>query len=91
MPRLTREQVRTRRENLDAALRSGTLSVPTAIRTMREIVQLSQVEFGRRFGLSQRQVSALETGIANPTAHLLNRVGRAFGMQIGFVQQKQDD
>ena len=88
MRRLTREQVGDRRDTLDASLRSGTLDVPTAIRSMREIVQLSQAAFGRRFGLSQRQVSALETGTANPTADLLDRVGRAFGMQVGFIQRR---
>ncbi len=90
MPRLTAEQVQAQRDALDARLRSGSLDVATAIRSMRGIMQLSQTEFGRRFGLSQRQISALETGVANPTAELLDRVGRAFGMRVGFVRRSAD-
>ncbi|MGV7215770.1 helix-turn-helix domain-containing protein [Bradyrhizobium sp. UFLA05-112] len=52
---------------------------------MRHALGLSQPEFAKLFKLTTRQVAEIERGVANPTSETLQKIGRAFGFQIGFV------
>jgi putative transcriptional regulator len=45
----------------------------------------SQPEFAKLFKLTTRQVADIERGEANPTSETLQKIGRAFGFQVGFV------
>ena len=88
MARLTPEQQRSLRQGFDARARNGELLLADAIREMRRILMMTQAEFGRAFRLTVRQVSELENGRANPTVETLERLGKPFGMSVGFVPRK---
>lgn len=90
MTRLTPEQQRSLRQDFDARARKGDLLVADAIREMRRILMMTQAEFGQAFRLTVRRISELENGRANPTVETLERLGRPFGMSVGFVPRKAE-
>lgn len=81
----TREEIRERRAAIAAKARSGELRLPHAVAEMRHALGLTQPEFAKMFKLTVRQVADIERGEANPTSETLQKIGRAFGFQIGFV------
>lgn len=88
MPRTrkpTREEIWDRRAAINAKAHNAQLLLPEGIAEMRHALGLSQAEFAKIFNLTTRQVSELERGDANPTAATLNKIGRVFGFQIGFI------
>lgn len=82
---LTQKEKLERREDVARRAASGALCLPGAIRDIRKSLGLTQVEFGKKFGLTRMQVIALEKGTANPTQETLERISRPFGFVIGFV------
>lgn len=83
--KLDREQQRLLRQQLAAAAARGELRLPDAIRSMRQALGLNQEQFGKLFKLTRRQISELENGSGDPKVSTLNKIGRAFGMKVGFV------
>lgn len=81
----TKEEIRDRRAAVAAKARAGALRLPEAVAEMRQALGLTQVEFAKLFKLTPRQVADLERGAANPTAQTLDKIGRVFGFQIGYV------
>lgn len=81
----TKDEILERRAAVAAKARSGALRLPHAVAEMRHALGLSQPEFAKLFKLTTRQVADIERGEANPTAETLQKIGRAFGFQIGFV------
>lgn len=81
----TREEIHNRRAVIAAKARSGELRLPFAVAEMRHALGLTQPEFAKIFKLTTRQVADIERGQANPTSETLQKIGRAFGFQIGFV------
>lgn len=81
----TKEEIRNRRAAVSAKARAGELRLPQAVAEMRHALGLSQPEFAKLFKLTTRQVAEIERGMANPTSETLQKIGRAFGFQIGFV------
>lgn len=77
--------MRDRRAALTDKARAGKLRLPEAVAEMRHALGLPQPEFAKRFRLTTRQLADSERGAANPTAATLAKIGRAFGLQIGFV------
>jgi putative transcriptional regulator len=84
----TREEIRDRRAAIAAKARSGQLQFPGAVVEMRHALGLTQPEFAKLFKLTTRQVADIERGEANPTSETLQKIGRAFGFQVGFVPVK---
>jgi len=80
-----REQQRVARLALAEAAQRGELRLPDAIREMRKALGLNQEQFGQMLKLTRRQVSELENGEGDPKLSTLSRIGRVFGMTIGFV------
>jgi putative transcriptional regulator len=89
-PKPTREEIWDRRAAINAKARGAQLRFPEAIAEIRYALGLSQAEFAKIFGLSTRQVSEMERGEANPTAATLEKIGRVFGFQIGFVPRASE-
>jgi putative transcriptional regulator len=81
----TKEEIRDRRAAVSAKARAGELRLPHAVAEMRHALGLSQPAFAKLFKLTTRQVAEIERGVANPTSETLQKIGRAFGFQIGFV------
>jgi transcriptional regulator with XRE-family HTH domain len=84
----SREETLTMRESLVRSAFSGELRWSEAVLQIRLSVGKTQDEFGKLFGLSRRQVSALERGTCNPTVQTLSKLGKPFGLVIGFVPRK---
>lgn len=87
--KLDRDQQRLLRQQLAEAAAGGELRLPDAIRSMRQALGLNQEQFGKLFKLTRRQISELENGGGDPKMSTLNKIGRAFGMSVGFVPGKR--
>ena len=85
----TKNEIRQRRAAIADKARSGALRLPDAILEMRHALGLSQTDFAKLFKLTTRQIAELERGESNPTAETLDKIGRAFGFQVGFVKKTQ--
>jgi transcriptional regulator with XRE-family HTH domain len=47
---------------------------------------MTQASFAEAFRLTPRQVVGLKAGKANPSVKTLARLGKTFGLQVGFVR-----
>ncbi|WP_456717833.1 MULTISPECIES: helix-turn-helix domain-containing protein [unclassified Bradyrhizobium] len=81
----TKDQLSDRRATVAAKARSGSLRFPEAVAEIRHSLGLSQTEFAKYFKLTPRQLAEIERGAANPTVETLDKIGRAFGLKVGFV------
>jgi putative transcriptional regulator len=82
---LDEDAVRLLRAKLHDDIEAGGLPISQTIRRMREAMGLTQARFAKLFKLTERQVWELEKGRANPTAETLQRLGKPFGFQPGFI------
>lgn len=87
MPVLDRDARRAAKERLYASLEAGQLDLGEAIRLMRHIAGLTQAEYATRIAkVSPATLAQIEQGRANPTVETLDRIGRGFGLRVGFVR-----
>lgn len=88
MPRRTRptrdEQNALRRAFYERIGRSD-MTIPEAMKAMREMTGLTQEEFAAHRGVSRRVIQDIERGTGNPTVNSLNSIAKLFGLQVGFV------
>jgi DNA-binding XRE family transcriptional regulator len=63
----------------------GDMTIPEAMKAMREMTGLTQAEFAAHRGVSRRVIQDIERGTGNPTVDSLNSVAKLFGLQVGFV------
>lgn len=76
------------KQRLQDAIARGEISIGEAVRRMRKIVGMSQKDYARRIvGISPRVLAEIERDVANPTVETLNKIGRPFGYEIGFVHK----
>ena len=76
------------KQRLQDAIARGEISIGEAVRRMRNIVGMSQKDYARRIvGISPRVLAEIERDVANPTVETLNKIGRPFGYEIGFVHK----
>ncbi|KAF1702862.1 helix-turn-helix domain-containing protein [Pseudoxanthomonas kaohsiungensis] len=85
-----RDLVRQKREQLDTAIARGELSVPEAVKRMREISGLTQEQFAKHRGMSLLTLKKIESGKGNPTLDTLEKIGRIFGYRIGFIAKRDE-
>ncbi|MES2935452.1 MAG: helix-turn-helix transcriptional regulator [Pseudomonadota bacterium] len=83
---IDKDLIRQQRDELDAAIARGELSLQEALKRMRKISRLTQVEFAAHRGVSVKVIKEIERGIANPTVNTLNQIGSIFGLRVGFVR-----
>lgn len=89
MRQLTEAERAAERTNIFEAASSGTLEVADAVRRMRRVTGLTQAEFARRIaGISKGALVQIESGRGNPTVRTLARIGRAFGLEVGFIRRR---
>lgn len=60
-------------------------SLAQTIKEMRKITQLTQIEFARKLGIAPRIIIDIERGKGNPTLKTLQKIGKLFGLELGFV------
>jgi transcriptional regulator with XRE-family HTH domain len=67
------------------------MTIPEAMKAMREMTGLTQAEFAAHRGLSRRVIQDIERGIGNPTVESLNSIAKLFGLQVGFVPLRRNE
>ena len=76
---------------LFAELDAGPLPLSEVVTRLRRITGLSQIAFAHRIArISPQALARIEQGSANPTVETLNQIGRAFGLQVGFVRRREE-
>lgn len=78
------------REQFYDDIAADRLDLATAVKTMRRISGLTQVEFARHRGIALLTLKKIEAGTANPTVETLERIGSIFGLRAGFIQPPRE-
>jgi len=93
LPQLSAEERGREKRALYDDLAAGAVSLADAVRRMRRITGLTRPEFARKVaGISPGALAQIEQGRGNPTLATLNKIGHAFGLELGFVRRvKADD
>ena len=86
----SKEEILENRRTLAERARTGDLKLPGAVAQIRKGFGMTQSEFARTLSLTRRQVAEIEAGTANPTLETLERIGRLFGFDVGFVPRNRD-
>lgn len=85
----TKEEILENRRTLAERARTGDLRLPGAVAEIRKGIGMTQGEFAKTLSLTRRQVAEIEAGTANPTLDTLVKIGRLFGLSVGFVPKAQ--
>lgn len=87
MKQLSKEERRAERERLYADLEAGRISIGEAVKRMRRVAAMTQTEYAERVaGISRGALAQIERDEGNPTLETLRALGRAFGLDVGFVR-----
>lgn len=82
------EERRAERARLFEELGSSRLELSETVRRLRRVTGLTQREFAARVaGISAPALAKIERGEGNPTLETLQKIGEAFGLEIGFVRR----
>lgn len=82
---LDKQTARRQREDFHQAIARGELTLQDAVKRMRQVSGLTQAEFAAHRDVSLKVIKEIERGMANPTVHTLNQIGRVFGLEVAFV------
>ena len=87
MRKLSAEERQEERRELYEMAPHSALELGETVRRMRRITGLTQAEFAEKVaGISRRALAQIESGEGNPTLETLEKIGRAFGLKMGFVR-----
>ncbi|MDN7181778.1 helix-turn-helix domain-containing protein [Caballeronia sp. SEWSISQ10-4 2] len=89
--RPTREEQNALRRAFYERISRGDMTIPEAMKAMRQMTGLTQAEFAAHRGVSRRVVQDTERGTGNPTVDSLNSVAKLFGLQVGFIPIKRNE
>jgi transcriptional regulator with XRE-family HTH domain len=81
----TRDEQNALRRAFYDNLEQGEMTIPEALKAMREMTGLTQAEFAAHRGVSRRVIQDVERGTGNPTVESLNSIAKLFGLRVGFV------
>lgn len=70
-------------------LSEGKLSLSEAVRKMRKVVGLTQVQYAELIGIAPRVLIDLERGVGNPTLKTLEKIGKPFGLVLTFRKESE--
>ncbi|WP_421592997.1 helix-turn-helix domain-containing protein [Shinella sp. M27] len=84
----TKEEILENRRTLAERARTGDLRLPGAVAEIRKGFGMTQEEFAKTLALTRRQVAEMEAGTANPTLGTLDKIGRLFGFEVGFIPRQ---
>lgn len=79
------QTLRAQRDQFEADIVAGRLELGQAVKRMRQLSGLTQPAFAKHRGISVLTLKNIETGRGNPTVETLNRIGRIFGLRVGFL------
>lgn len=76
------------KQQLREAIERNEITLGEAVRRMRRISGMSQKSYAQKIvGVSPRVLAEIELDRANPTVETLNKIGRPFGYEVGFVHK----
>lgn len=79
---LSRAEVYAR---VEQAVQNGDISIGKAIQLLRQnVAQLTQAEYAKLCGVSQRTLAAIESDNANPSIDTMNQLLKLFGLKLGL-------
>jgi len=67
------------------------MTLPEAMKAMREMTGLTQAEFAAHRGVSRRVIQDIERGTGNPTVESLNSIAKLFGLRVGLVPVRKKE
>ncbi len=84
------EEASVMKLKLYEGVENGTLDMRGASRLMRKILGYSQREYAEKvLKIAPRVLIDFERGVGNPTLETLQKIGRPFGLELGFVKKHQ--
>ena len=84
---VTHEEIRNKKLSLYNKIQAGEITIGQATREMRKIVGLTQPEYAEKvLGIAPRVLMEIDKGRGNPTLETLSKVGKPFGLEVGFVK-----
>lgn len=86
----TKDEIFANRREIAERARTGDLRLPDALVQIRKGLGMTQAEFAGMLFLQKRQIAEIEAGKANPTLVTLQKIGRIFGFEVGFVPRNPD-
>lgn len=87
----TRDEQNAMRRTFYERIGQGDLTIPQALKAMREMTGLTQAEFAAHRGVSRRVIQDIERGTGNPTVESLNSIAKLFGLEVGFVRIRRNE
>jgi ribosome-binding protein aMBF1 (putative translation factor) len=85
----TSEEIRREKEALYAEIDQGLLTIGQAVRRMRKIVGMTQIEYSEKIlKIYPRVLMEVERDRGNPTLDTMEKMARPFGLKVGFVVKK---
>lgn len=86
---LTRDELNRLRQEFYEKIERGELDIPEAIKAMRKLSRMTQIEFAEHRGVSLKVIQDIERGVGNPTVQSLNKIADIFGVEVGFVRRRR--
>jgi len=80
---VTREERAELRRDLYARIDRGDVGIVDAIKTMRKVIDKTQVEYAHLVGVSPRILKEVERGVGNPTLETIRKILRPFRLDVG--------
>ncbi|MCK5916574.1 MAG: helix-turn-helix domain-containing protein [Deltaproteobacteria bacterium] len=86
MKKLSPENVREEKEKLYNDILAGRLTIGQATVRMRKIVGITQKDYAEKIlKIYPRVLMEIEKDRGNPTLETLKKVGKPFGLNVGFI------
>lgn len=89
--RLTPDDQNALRRAFYEGIGRGDMTLPEAMKAMREMTGLTQAEFAAHRGVSRRVIQDIERGTGNPTVESLNSIAKLFGLRVGLVPVRKKE
>ncbi|MGQ5524187.1 helix-turn-helix domain-containing protein [Chitinimonas sp. PSY-7] len=67
------------------AVAAGRLTIPDTIRSMRGMLGVTQKQYAKMVGVSEEAIRRIEQSRMNPTAEMMDTLGKPFRLKSGFV------
>jgi transcriptional regulator with XRE-family HTH domain len=67
------------------------LNLSNKIKILREQLNMSQRDLGKKIGLDGKQICRYERQVTNPSIYTLKKLARALGVTIDYLLEEKDD
>jgi len=91
MKRPDNESIKKMRRELFEGIDNGKLTIGQAARRMRKTLGMNRKTYAEQvLKITHDALQDIETGKGNPTLKTLRKVGKPFGLEVGFVRKEED-